>query len=313
MDYITKILGVPVVRTEWKQQASLPFFLNEKYTFEQADVGGVSCLIVRPIEELDTINAIKKHVARMHAVSGRQIVFELTAISRQRRKSFIDAKIAFVVPEKQIYLPFLGSFLTERCDSEGLVLATAKLQPSAQMMLFAYILNGNKPMPMTPFAERFAFSAMTITRAANQLVELGLLNKSNSVGAQKMLHTELDTKQLYRKAAPHLIQPIRTTVFNEKSAVTRDMFPAGLSALSDMSMLNPPEVETWGMAGGKMEGSCQKLIDTEKQCALQLWRYDPRRISQTDEIDALSLAASLADNTDERVEQCIEEILEKIW
>lgn len=313
MDYITKILGVPVVRTEWKQQASLPFFLNEKYTFEQADVGGVSCLIVRPIEELDTINAIKKHVARMHAVSGRQIVFELTAISRQRRKSFIDAKIAFVVPEKQIYLPFLGSFLTERCDSESLVLATEKLQPSAQMMLFAYILNGNKPMPMTPFAERFAFSAMTITRAANQLVELGLLNKSNSVGAQKMLHTELDTKQLYRKAAPHLIQPIRTTVFIEKSAVTRDMFPAGLSALSDMSMLNPPEVETWGMAGGKMEGSCQKLIDTEKQCALQLWRYDPRRISQTDEIDALSLAASLADNTDERVEQCIEEILEKIW
>ena len=313
MDYITKILGVPVVRTEWKQQASLPFFLNEKYTFEQADVGGVSCLIVRPIEELDTINAIKKHVARMHAVSGRQIVFELTAISRQRRKSFIDAKIAFVVPEKQIYLPFLGSFLTERCDSEGLVLATEKLQPSAQMMLFAYILNGNKPMPMTPFAERFAFSAMTITRAANQLVELGLLNKSNSVGAQKMLHTELDTKQLYRKAAPHLIQPIRTTVFIEKSAVTRDMFPAGLSALSDMSMLNPPEVETWGMAGGKMEGSCQKLIDTEKQCALQLWRYDPRRISQTDEIDALSLAASLADNTDERVEQCIAEILEKVW
>ena len=308
MDYITKILGVPVVRTEWKQQASLPFFLNEKYTFEQADVGGVSCLIVRPIEELDTINAIKKHVARMHAVSGRQIVFELTAISRQRRKSFIDAKIAFVVPEKQIYLPFLGSFLTERCDSEGLVLATEKLQPSAQMMLFAYILNGNKPMPMTPFAERFAFSAMTITRAANQLVELGLLNKSNSVGAQKMLHTELDTKQLYRKAAPHLIQPIRTTVFIEKSAVTRDMFPAGLSALSDMSMLNPPEVETWGMAGSR-----QKLIDTEKQCALQLWRYDPRRISQTDEIDALSLAASLADNTDERVEQCIEEILEKIW
>ena len=75
----------------------------------------------------------------MHAVSGRQIVFELTAISRQRRKSFIDAKIAFVVPEKQIYLPFLGSFLTERCDSEGLVPATEKLQPSAQMMLFSSI------------------------------------------------------------------------------------------------------------------------------------------------------------------------------
>lgn len=55
------------------------------------------------------------------------------------------------------------------------------------------------------------------------------------------------------------------------------------------------------------------MIDSEKQCALQLWRYDPRRISQTGGVDVLSLAASLADDTDERVEQCIEEILEKVW
>ena len=313
MDYITKTLGVPVIRAEWKQQASLPFFLNDRYTFEQADVGGVACLIVHPVGELDTINTLKKHVARLHAASGRQVVFELTAISRQRRSSFIDAKLAFVVPEKQVYLPFLGALLTERCDSEGLMTGAEKLQPSAQMLLFAYILNGNEPMPMTPFAERFAFSAMTITRAANQLVELGLLNKSCSVGAQKMLCTELDTKGLYQKAVPYLIQPVRTTVFIEKSAVTRDMFPAGLSALSEMSMLNPPAVEIWGMVGGKIKGSAQKLIDSEKQCALQLWRYDPRRISQTGGVDVLSLAASLADDADERVEQCIEEILEKVW
>ena len=78
-------------------------------------------------------------------------------------------------------------------------------------------------------------------------------------------------------------------------------------------MLNPPAVETWGMVGGKIKGSAQKLIESEKQCALQLWRYDPRRISQTGGVDVLSLAASLADDMDERVEQCIEEILEKVW
>lgn len=154
---------------------------------------------------------------------------------------------------------------------------------------------------------------MTITRAANQLIELGLLNKSCSAGAQKTLCTELGTKELYQKAAPHLIQPVRTIVFIEKSAVTHDIFPAGLSALSEMSIFNPPAVETWELIGGKIKGSAQKLIDSEKQCALQLWRYGPRRISQADEIDALSLAASLADDPDERVEQCIEEILEKMW
>ena len=139
MDYITKTLGVPVIRTEWKQQVALPLFLNDRYTFEQADIGGVACLIVHPVGELDTINTLKKHVARLHAASGRQVVFELTAISRQRRNSFIDAKLAVVVPEKQVYLPFLGALLTERCDSEGLMTGAEKLQPSAQMLLFALV------------------------------------------------------------------------------------------------------------------------------------------------------------------------------
>lgn len=70
MDYITKTLGVPVIRTEWKQQAALPLFLNDKYTFEQADVGGVACLIVHPVGELDTINTLKKHVASCMQQAG---------------------------------------------------------------------------------------------------------------------------------------------------------------------------------------------------------------------------------------------------
>ena len=60
MDYITKTLGVPVIRTEWKQQAALPLFLNDRYTFEQADIGGVACLIVHPVGELDTIDVYKR-------------------------------------------------------------------------------------------------------------------------------------------------------------------------------------------------------------------------------------------------------------
>ena len=121
-----------------------------------------------------------------------------------------------------------------------------KLQPSAQMLLFAYILNGNEPMPMTPFAERFAFSAMTITRAANQLVALGLLNKSCSVGAQKMLCTELDTKGLYQKAVPYLIQPVRTTVFIEKSGC----YPGHVSRRAECAFGN----EHAQSAGGRNMG-----------------------------------------------------------
>lgn len=222
MDYITKTLGIPVVRSAWTQQGSLPCFLMGKYGFEQADIGSVPCLIIRPTGELDTINAIKKHVVRIHEASKLQIVFELAAISRQHRSSFVEAKLPFVVPDKQLYLPFHGAQLTERCDTESVPMMTEKLQPSAQQLLFAFILNGNKPMQMLPLAEQFGFSAMTITRAAKQLIELGFVSKTNSGGAQKVIRSEFDSKTLYQKAKPYLINPVRKTVFIDKDDAKRN-------------------------------------------------------------------------------------------
>ena len=46
---------------------------------------------------------------------------------------------------------------------------------------------------------------------------------------------------------------------------------------------------------------------------LQIWKYDPRNISQTEMIDVLSLALSMAEDEDERTRQCLEELTERIW
>ncbi len=56
-----------------------------------------------------------------------------------------------------------------------------------------------------------------------------------------------------------------------------------------------------------------QLIDNEKQCQIELWRYNPTIISGEHCADAISLALSLAQLQDERVEMAVEEILEKVW
>ena len=48
MEYITEILGLPVIRAEWKQQDRLPFFLIEKYKYEQVTLGDTVCLFLHP-------------------------------------------------------------------------------------------------------------------------------------------------------------------------------------------------------------------------------------------------------------------------
>lgn len=316
MEYITEILGVPVIREKWRKQSQLPFFLSEKYQFEQVTIEKTECLFLHPQGELDTVNVIKKHLKRIGKVCGSPMVLEMRQLTSQRRKTLIEARISFVIPGKQIYLPFLGTMLTEKCDTATTGVMPDKLQPSAQQLLLAMILGGCKPMQLSPLAKRFGVTAMTITRAANQLCETNLIKKvGTGVGAKKMLITEYAPKELYQNMQPYLTQPVRKTVYISKGDVQPEMFSAGLSALSEMSMLNPPVIETWGTLKLSLEKDSytNDLVDSDKQCALQIWKYDPRNISQSKTVDILSLSLSLAEDEDERTRQCLEELIERIW
>lgn len=314
MEYITEVLGVKVVRSKWKDEAKLPYYLINEYKFELAMIDKRICLVLKPMGELATISSIKKHLKRIEKIIQYPVIFEMESITRQRKKSFIEAKIPFIVTGKQIYLPFMGILLTEKCDGESLVLVHDKLQPSAQMLLFAFLLGKGNPVQMSKMARQFGFSSMTISRAASQLVEIGLLKKKTA-GNQKLLVSELLPKELFGKAELYLSSPVKKTIYICKEHKRAEMFHAGLTALSEQSMLNPSAVEVLGCTLPEKEfpQRSNQLLDAERQCSLQLWRYDPRLISQTEKVDVFSLALSLKDDGDERVEQCIEELLEKVW
>lgn len=316
MEYITEILGLPVGRREWEQQECLPFFLIESYNFELVTIGKIVCLFLHPRKELDPVNTLKKHLRRIDELFRLPVVLEMPMLASRRRRALIDARIPFVIPGKQLYLPFLGIMLTERCDAEIPCAVPDQLQPSAQQLILAMILGGCKPMLLTPLSKRFGVTAMTVTRAANQLCSTGLIKKVRTgIGAQKMLITDYPPKELYHKIQPYLIQPVRKTVYISRDKVSPDLFCAGLSALSEMSMLNPPVIQTWGAAefSFKKGAYTNSLLDSDKQCALQLWKYDPRMISQNGAVDVLSLALSLTADTDERIQQCLDKLLERIW
>jgi hypothetical protein len=129
-----------------------------------------------------------------------------------------------------------------------------------------------------------------------------------------VLSRSLSPKELYEKAIPLMINPVRKRVYMNKPEVQDDFFSAGLSALAELSMLNPSGSAVYGMAKSVKPGDTQlSLIDSERQCEVELWRYDPTVISGENRADVLSLVCSLADIKDERVEIAVEEILKKVW
>ena len=53
------------------------------------------------------------------------------------------------------------------------------------------------------------------------------------------------------------------------------------------------------------------MVDPDKQIRLEMWEYDPKQFAKEKVADSLSVVLSLADNENERIEEVIQELLEK--
>lgn len=53
------------------------------------------------------------------------------------------------------------------------------------------------------------------------------------------------------------------------------------------------------------------MVDPDKQIRLEMWEYDPKQFAKEKVADSLSVVLSLADNENERIEEAIQELLEK--
>ena len=109
--------------------------------------------------------------------------------------------------------------------------------------------------------------------------------------------------------------PIKRTIYVPRAEINDQLLLGGYSALSEYTMMNPPAVECFATdsISALEKAASGKLHNSEDQCEVQLWRYNPRKLATGNSVDRLSLALALDKDRDERVEEAVEEMLEQIW
>ena len=314
MEYIQRVLGLDVVRVDWEGRQKLQYFMLEAYHFEEVSIGGRSCLFIKPQDKLAPMSALKKHIDILRKQIDWPIVVELEEISSYRKTAFIEGRIPFVVPGRQLYLPFIGVVQRERGDAEPSDASLEKLIPSAQMLLFYLILENCRDIFVSEAAQRFDMTPMSISRAARQL-EMARLIRRESRGVRKYIISDDAPEALFKKALPFLINPVRKVVFIKRDDIREGLFDAGLSALSKRGMLNPPAAAVYCtvQSDTAFKTRMNELIDDSEYAVWEIWKYDPTLITRENEADPLSLYMSLAQVKDERVEQALEDMLKELF
>jgi DNA-binding MarR family transcriptional regulator len=313
MLFLSDALGVSVVSEQWNGVDSLPYYLSETYDFRKvAFSNDVVCIFAETRGEVPTVSAIAKQFAVVHATSNFPVVLKQHSLTNGRRKALIENRIPFVT-DNQIYLPFLGVLLQNELYSEPK--AREKLMPSAQMLFFAYLYNNTNKMHTSAIAEKIGTSSMQITRAVRQLNKLNLFEVSKE-GVQIVVRGKLNHRALFEAAAPYLLDPVRDILYVPRNEQAEQLPLAGISALSENSMLAAPNLRTFAFysKSEKLQGE-SGLTDNERQVRVEIWKYNPLTLSDEKNIaDPLSVIVSLKnEKPDERVEQAIDGILTNLW
>ena len=173
MEYLNKVLGVKVTYEDVDFK-HLPNFIVTRYRLQMVSMNEQKMVFLYPKAELEQIEVLKKHIARIQKNENLPVVLVLKELSYRQKEYLIREKIPFIVEGKQIYLPFMAVYLQERCSAEKKT--REEILPSAQMLLLHFIYGGAQELSTSQAAKNLELTPTSISRASKQLEEMGLLH-----------------------------------------------------------------------------------------------------------------------------------------
>lgn len=310
MQYLEKVLKVKIDEQKCGIINKLPFAYRTWYDFRCAKLLGIKVLFVYLKKYAEDIRLTINHMKYLAEFTGMQIVFVCKNLTVRQRDVLMDSGIAFVVEDRQIYLPFVGVLLREYGNT--VVERRPKFLPTTQLFLLSYIYGRKRKVYLKDMIQKLNVSNMTGSRSLRQLESADLL-RSVKDGVSKVVEGTLMGKELFDKALPYLLNPVRKIVYID-SGQTDGLCLSGESALSMNTMLEHPNVVCYAGYG---EGNFSDYVyENERnlyQVKLELWKYDPKLLSDSETVDVLSLYLSMKDSQDERIQSSLEEMMEKFW
>jgi DNA-binding MarR family transcriptional regulator len=314
--YVHDALGVSVKPTPWSGAERLPHFLKERYRFAQAALLGLHALLVIDTNSEEQSPAtVRKHMDMLQTKQHADLIYVRAQMTAYNRKRLIEQKVPFIVPGNQMYLPMLAIDLREHFRRIHEELPT--FSPSTQVVvLYALLRDAGQVLIPTEMAPLLGYSAMTMTRAFDEL-ETASLAEVTVRGRQRCLRFNGERREIWEKAQTFLRSPVNKRLFIRRIEGAEGAIRAGLTALAHCSMLAAPAYTAYALSreDWKTLRERHKITEVPAQdpdaSEIEVWWYPPALFAEGDIVDPLSLYLSLKADHDERTETALEEMMEK--
>ncbi|MDD3299720.1 MAG: hypothetical protein PHV91_02650 [Bacteroidales bacterium] len=300
-----KIVIVPMIK---EAQKRLPLFVTSLYEFYTSEIlGRKVCLLAHTVEDGISAGQLIKHRDIVENIVKTPIIFVFSDVASYNRQRYIEKRINFIVPGKQLFMPELMMDIRNKKDS-GVSTPTTELTPGAQFVLLWHLqkqsLNG---LNIKQAAELLQMSYLNVNRAINTLNALNLCILQGK--KEKLINFDEDKQSVWGMSVKYLINPVYKKVYTDQKL---NYLLSGINALSHYTMINDENTEYYAISKEQFK---QININTDKQYGnnvVEVWKYDPAPLSVNGFVDKLSLYALFKDEQDERIQIELDQLINQM-
>jgi len=320
--YLFKNMGLTFKQQIFDEnlQRGLPQYLKGVFDFSLAEIEQQEFLLLSPSAQIEMTTAqIIKFANQIANQTGKQTIILLNSIDNIKRRAFITNKSNFIVINKQIYIPSLCLYLTERGSNQQLP-TKQNLSPSAQLLLLYHLQK--QSLENTPFkdiAKLLNYSKKTVSIVASELQSFSICEIIRLDNRNKTLRFNANGRCLWDVVAPLMFSPIHKVWYIQKYNI-----PSGLplyishdAALSRYTFITDPSYTSYAI-DKKIFSQYQHqkhlqpfLHPQEGDVRFEIWKYDPAPLANEELIDKLSLALCYRETDDERIIKELETMINK--
>ena len=282
------------------------------YKFYDGEFHGMPLLFAEPKGKVATPRCLSVTANNLTSLLQLPIVFLLPACPAYERQRLIDKDVYFVVSEKYVHLPML--LANERVRKTKQAKA---LTPVAQYLLLYHLQIGSiEGMAARDIEDKIPYSYASITLGLTCLEDLGLCKKVAEASKRKVIHFDMKGMNLWEQAQSFLVNPVEERIYCD-GLLSDDSFPeCGINALAHYTWLNPDPERTIMMSVKQLRNfkSSEALVrpnEFDGNIIIEAWKYPPVTAIgvKAEWVDKLSLAISLREDEDPRVEGEVERLI----
>ena len=314
-EYLSDIYDEDIVIKKVELNNQLPLFLQMAYEFFEGTIQGHVCLFCQPTDDNLSIRSFYKNYNRIMDYSGNRIPVLIVDFLKSNERAFLlKNRLPFVIPFKQLYLPFAGMVLAEKKTTPKI--RPDFFSPSTQCVyLFLFYNNDLTEHTSAEISRRINYSAMTVSRAVRELDALQLISIIGTETKKKFFRIE--KQQYLEKGLKHIVSPVIQTIYLDSIPKSIKLYIAGESVFAKMSNISEGFYETYAVSKEeykKIKGLAfgDNHNDFERpRVKLEVWSYDPALFAQNKVADIVSAYASLKEDDDPRIEKAFAEIIRR--